>query len=229
MSALRPRLKTAADTVKGGVPVIDVGTDHAYLPVYLVENGIVPYAVASDIGIMPLANAEKTVAASKVKDRIRLFVSDGLKSVDIPYESNISVCGMGGILISEILTEASDRISHAGIRLILQPMTHACDVRRWLCENGFSIIREECVRESGRYYCCIGAEYTGKRIEYELGYLYFGTIKGETTEEKEYIKTQIKRIKKRFDALSARENESDECADLQKVISYYESRYGYDR
>lgn len=225
MLRLRPRLKKAAEMTVHGVPVIDVGTDHAYLPAYLVINGSVPWASAGDIGEKPLQNAAQTLTRYGIEDKVRLFVSDGLKGIDIPSETSITICGMGGTLISRILGDAKDKISRNGIRLILQPMTHSEDVREWLCGNGFGIIEEACVRDSGRVYCCIAAEYRGKGDEYSHGFFRFGLIDGKTEEERSYINAQIKNVKTRYKAIAAAGVCSEEIPILEAIISYYESRY----
>lgn len=229
MSLLGPRLKKAAEMVVKGVPVIDVGTDHAYLPAYLIINGIIPWAEACDIGEKPLENAAQTLAVYGIEDKVRLSVSDGLAGVTVPSEANITVCGMGGTLISRILDDASDKISRSGIRLVLQPMTHSEDVREWLCGNGFCIIGESCVRDSGRVYCCIAAEYCGRRDNFSHGFFRFGLIDGVNDEERVYINAQIKRVKTRCKAIAAAGVCLDEIPILESVISYYESRYGNDR
>ncbi len=229
MSLLGPRLAKAAEMVVKGVPVIDVGTDHAYLPAHLVINGIVPWAAACDIGEKPLENAAQTLAVYGIDDKVRLSVSDGLADVTVPSKANITLCGMGGTLISRILGDAADKISRSGIRLVLQPMTHSEDVRKWLCENGFCIICESCVRDSGRVYCCIAAEYCGVKNNFSPGFFRFGLIDGANEEERVYINAQIKRVKTRFKAITAAGVCPKEVPILESVISYYESRYGNDR
>ena len=226
MSFISPRLKKAAEMVLKGVPVVDVGTDHAYLPAYLIINGTVPSASAGDIGIKPLKNAAQTLARYGIEDKVRLSVSDGLKNIDIPSKANITVCGMGGTLISQILNDSRDRISRSGIRLILQPMTRSEDVRAWLCENSFGIISEACVRDSGRVYCCIAAEYCGKTHGNSPGFYRFGLINGDNEEERIYINAQIKRVRTRYNAIADSDIRREEISMLESVISYYESRYG---
>lgn len=225
MLELRPRLKKAADMVLSGVPVVDVGTDHAYLPTYLVLNNTVPYAIAGDIGEKPLKNAEQTVLRYGVSDRITLSVSDGLKNLVLPDNANITVCGMGGTLIADILDEGSYKILN-GMHLVLQPMTHSEDVRRMLCKNGFTITTEECVLDGDRIYCCIAADKTDEKIDRPGGYYYFGELKKENKEECAFIDAQIKRIKKRLNAITQADLYPEEREMLSCVVSYYESRYG---
>ena len=102
---LTPRLSAVASLVKGGGIIADIGTDHGYLPVFLVQNGIVPGAIAADIGKMPLENARKTVVEYGLTDKIQLRLSDGLKEFVSTDASEIIFAGMGGTLIAEKLAE----------------------------------------------------------------------------------------------------------------------------
>ena len=143
MQELRPRLKTAAELVRGGKTVADIGTDHAYLPAWLLLNGVAPYVIACDVGELPLRNAAETVRIYHLTGRIELRLSDGLRSVSPEEYGEVTVCGMGGTLIAEILEKAA---LPEDVRLVLQPMTHVEDVRAWLCRRGFAIEREVCVK-----------------------------------------------------------------------------------
>lgn len=221
----RPRLKKAADMVRFGAPVVDVGTDHAYLPVYLLLNGKIPYAIAGDIGTGPLDNALQTVKKYGVENRITLVVSDGLTDIDIPHKANVTVCGMGGILMSEILEKSKEKLLSSEAHLVLQPMTHSEDVRKWLDNNGFEITSEQCVFDGGHTYCCIAADLTADTKKHQVGYYYFGTIEKVNEAEISYINSQLERIKKRLNGLSLSDGNSNEKALLNDVISYYESRY----
>ena len=128
MIKLDTRLKLAADEVRPGKKLVDIGTDHAYLPAFLVENGICTEAIAADIGKGPLENAKKVVSVSKdLNEKITLRLSDGLKEIRPDEAEDIVIAGMGGILISEILTSAP-WVKDETKRLILQPMSHAEDV-----------------------------------------------------------------------------------------------------
>lgn len=224
MFSLRPRLKAAADMLDGGRLTVDIGTDHAYLPAYLVINGITEKVLACDIGIKPLENAARTVESYGLEDKVILRVSDGLEKVSPEEAQEISICGMGGTLIEEILKKA-EWIKNKDIHLVLQPMTHSEDVRRFLCENGFVIREERYVRDSGRVYCCISADYKNRKNDKKTGYYYFGEIKGDTPEEKEYIEKHINRIVKRADSLREASQSPEEEKILREVIEYYGERY----
>ena len=134
---LSERLAAAATLVRDGVRIVDVGTDHAYLPAELVMSGKVTHAIACDIGEGPLDNARETVERFSLGGKIELRLSDGLEKVSPDEIDDVLICGMGGELIARILA-ASDWVFDGEKHLVLQPMSPADDLRVWLCENGFS-------------------------------------------------------------------------------------------
>ena len=151
----------------------DIGTDHALLPVFLCKTGRISRAVAADINEGPLAAAEKQVRAAGLTNQIRLHLANGLSGLENEGLTDIAICGMGGELIVSIL-ENAPFVKKSGIRLILQPMTHAADLRRYLAENGFEIVAERTATAAGKCYFCFAAEYTGvpyaiTRLEATLG------------------------------------------------------------
>ena len=225
MQELRPRLKAAAAMVRGGRVVADIGTDHAYLPAYLLLNGIVPRVIACDIGERPLANAAETVRIYRLRDRIDLRVSDGLQNVRPEEYNEVTVCGMGGTLIAQILEQSS---LPQDVRLVLQPMTHIEDVRAWLCRNGFAVCGEVCVKEAGRVYCCLAAERGDEPLKDEPGYWYFGSLTGETEEERLFLRKTRDRVKKRVESLAAVNRFPEEQTLLRQALSYYETNYEDD-
>ncbi len=133
--------------VSGG-RLVDVGTDHAYLPLYLVSSGKCPFAVASDIAEGPLARAAETVAG--YGDRIRLVLADGLKGVAEDETDCVVIAGMGGDMIEHILE--SSGWSFEGKTLVLQPMSKIPELRRWLWETGFSVTDERLAEDAGTLY-----------------------------------------------------------------------------
>lgn len=223
MISLSPRLKCAADMVRKNRNTVDIGTDHAYLPVYLVQNGITGRVLACDIGEKPLENAKKTVSLCYLEDKISLRISDGLKNVNPCEAEEILICGMGGTLISEILS-AAPFIKTPGVHLILQPMTHCEDVRLFLCKNGFSVTQEKCAADAGRLYCCISAEYTGRACLPDCGYHYFGSLMQQGENELIFAEKQYKKICKRLSALTKAGIEGDETERLAQAKTYYETR-----
>ena len=164
---LTPRLMTAVPYIRGGRLVADIGTDHAYLPIYLCEqrrlspvtakNGETLCAIAADINKGPVERADQHIAEARLTKYIKTLQTDGLTGLDAYDPADIIIFGMGGELIASILAAAP--WSHAaGKRLILQPMTHAEKLREYLLSAGFAIIGETLSREGDRIYQTICAE-----------------------------------------------------------------------
>ena len=159
MQELDTRLQVVASFVRPGSRVADIGTDHAYLPVWLVHRGICPGAIASDLNAGPLRTAHGTVDAAGLADRIDLRLGSGLETVRPGEVEDIVIAGMGGETIASIL-DAVPWVKEGSLRLILQPMTRAEDLRRWLLYNGFTVDRERYVRDGRRRYIVLTAHYT---------------------------------------------------------------------
>lgn len=197
------RLKTAAGFVRQGSRLLDIGTDHAHLPVYLIKNGVCPCAVAADIVPGPLMAAKKTVREKGLEKEIKLFLSDGFDSVPENCADDVVIAGMGGELIVQILSRC-EWIKNGNIRLILQPMTHPEAVRQFLYDNGFYIIGEEACISENRPYCVIAAEYSGSKFDYDAADCYIGNLP-ECEKDRQavhaFLTKQYERICKRRDAL----------------------------
>lgn len=214
---LTNRLKTAAELVRPNRKTVDVGTDHGYLPAFLVLNGKINCAIAADIGTGPLENAKKTINKYGLQGKIDTILSNGLEKIPIDTEE-IIIAGMGGTLIAEILGKA-EWIKHKNIHLVLQPMTHSYDVRKFLCENGFYIDTEKFCTDDGRDYVVISAYYSGENAVKDDFYYYFGDkVTDDTETEKSYIKRQYFYIRSRFEGLKKSGNDS-ESEIFEKVLS----------
>lgn len=162
---LDDRLHAAASFVHGG-SVADIGTDHALLPISLLLSGKCSSAIASDINEGPLMRAKLNAAKYGLNDRMVFCLADGLEKLPLEERgvSDIVICGMGGELIATIIS-ASDYPKKSGVRLVLQPMTHSADLRRYLAESGFRTVDESLSEDDGRIYECIAAEYDGEMRE----------------------------------------------------------------
>lgn len=166
------RLCTAASFVRDGAVVADIGTDHAYLPIFLALNGKIKSAYASDINTGPIERANENIEKYGLKNIITTKVAPGLDGIENIKPSDIVICGMGGELIIKIL-ENSPYIRDESVRLILQPMTHVKDVREYL-QNGFYTIAENIIVEDGKIYQVLCLQYDGafhplSDVEKELG------------------------------------------------------------
>ncbi len=159
MMTLDKRLATVASLVRPGSRLADIGTDHAYLPVYLVQAGVVPGGVAADIGVGPLEAARHTVTAAGLQEAIALRLGDGLAPIVPDEVEDIVIAGMGGETIVSILA-AAPWVQNARYRLVLQPMTRAEDLRRWLLHNGFSVLVERLVQDGRHLYPVLAVSYT---------------------------------------------------------------------
>lgn len=162
---LKKRLRAVASFVRQGSLPADIGTDHAYLPIWLIKNKIVTDAIACDINRKPCIRAENNINKYKLQSNINVIQSNGLRAIEGFAPTDIIIAGMGGDLIIRIIDE-SEYLKNLSVRLILQPMTRLPKVREYLTNNGFDIVGESMVEEDDRIYQIICAEYIGKNIEY---------------------------------------------------------------
>lgn len=181
MEKLDLRLAAAAEFVKEGTVAADVGTDHGYLICYLVSEGICTRGFATDINIKPLESAKKLIREMELEDEIETVLTDGLKGLPENEIDEILICGMGGETIIGIL-EGADWVRSEKVHLVLQPMSRADMLRRWLCENGWSIDAEKAVEVEKHLYTVISADYIGgSEIQDDL-YCLTGELLGQNDE-----------------------------------------------
>lgn len=189
MQTLSKRLSLAASFVKTGSRVCDVGTDHGYLPVFLYKSGKVKSICATEINEKPFSNAVKTF--KKENCDIKLFLCDGLSAIDGSMADTVIIAGMGGEVISGIIDRA-DFLKSTAAELILQPMTAADELRRYLAKNGFEVKREEAVVDSGRVYSVMLASFCGKIRTTDALEDRIGILKPDTEDNIVYIKRQAR-------------------------------------
>lgn len=220
--SLRPRLKMTADMVRCGSKIADIGTDHGYLPAWLVKSGKCIGGVAADLRKSPLENAAETLRIYGVEDKISLRLSDGLDSVLSDEYDDVVLAGMGGTLIAEILKRNSD-IKDTAKRIIVQPNSHSEDVRKFFCENGFRIIEENACVDDRRDYLAFCAEYTGEDENRNSLYYYLGChpISGNEASLR-IAKRKMRLVKTRFDALHENNLLTDEYYHLKTVLAEFE-------
>ena len=146
------RLELVASFVPQGAILLDVGSDHAYLPIELVERGKIESAIAGEVVEGPYQSAVKNVEAHGLKEKIQVRLANGLAAFEEADQvSVITIAGMGGRLIARILEEGLDKLAHVE-RLILQPNNREDDLRIWLQDNGFQIVAESILEEAGKFY-----------------------------------------------------------------------------
>lgn len=157
---MNKRLTAIAALVNMGRGLVDVGTDHGYLPAYLAQSGYKGALFASDINKGPLESAQRTAAEARLSDRIRFLLCDGLRLCPPDEIDTIVIAGMGGDMIVKILDEA-EWCMDPRYHLILQPMTKAEVLRYWLVYNEFSIDSETIVEDCGTLYQILSARFGG--------------------------------------------------------------------
>ena len=162
MVKISDRLKTAASLVSEGVVLADVGTDHGYVPIYLLEQKKIRCAIAMDINKGPLERAKEHIQLYGMDAYIQTRLSDGVAALQMGEADSILVAGMGGGLVMHILEEGKAVCQAAG-ELILQPQSELSGVRDYLAKNGYMIDAERMVFEDGKYYPMMRVHYqTGK-------------------------------------------------------------------
>ncbi|MBP3633609.1 MAG: SAM-dependent methyltransferase [Oscillospiraceae bacterium] len=154
------RLLCCADQVAQGARVADIGCDHGYLGIWLLQEGRASYVVASDLREQPLQKAVENSRLFGTSDRMEFHVADGLAAVDPDSVDTIICAGMGGDCMAHILEQAP-WVRDPRYTLILQPQTSGNDLRRYLGERGFSIEAERLVRDGGFLYFTILARFGG--------------------------------------------------------------------
>jgi len=201
---LKGRIKLIADMIPECDILSDIGTDHAYIPIYSVEKEKCRKAIACDIREGPVAVANKHIRQYGMEGRIETRIGSGLKPL---REDEMDVCviaGMGGVLIREILTEDLEKAKLAK-SLVIQPMNCIELVREWLYLNGFEIFDEGLINEGFRIYNVIVARWTGKITKKKQIYHYIGEklIEKKDPLLKKYINRRLELINRVINQMQA--------------------------
>lgn len=235
MIRISDRLRIVAHMCDKGAVVADIGTDHGYLPIYLVQEGIAPSAIAMDLRKGPLEKAKKHICDNCLEDRIQTRLSDGLEKLSKNEADIITICGMGGRLIADIVTKGKDVITQNTI-LVVSPQSEVGEFRHFLVSQGFEIEDEQMLKEDGKYYFIIKCRKSEESVcsefsetQYQYGWklldskdktLYEYLIKEKETNEG--ISNSIKKdesnttVKLRLQQLSQKNNI------IMKALSYYD-------
>ncbi len=152
------RLLSAVKFVRQGAVFADIGTDHAYLPIYLLKMGKIERAVLSDINEGPLASARENARTAGVLDKTELVLTDGASALFGKGITDAAIFGMGGELIARIIEDAPF-LKNENIRLILQPMSKIEELCNYIKDNGFSVIGESFTQEGGKFYRTVCIEH----------------------------------------------------------------------
>ena len=216
---LGARLAACASYCRKGSSIADIGTDHALLPIYLMQTGTASAAIASDINSEPLSRAKENAERFDMLDRLSLRLGSGLEKIAPGEVDDIVIAGMGGDLISDILA-AAEWVKDARYRLILQPMSKPERLRAWLWSNGFEITEETALIDNGRCYSVLLCGYTGENRDATLAQLYCGRVLECTGEAAErYLRTAVHRLEAELTGARAEGRVSDAAA-LEQNISY---------
>ncbi len=191
MQELSKRLLTVAGMVENDSVVADIGTDHAYIPIYLVEQGVCKKAIAMDVNPGPLERAREHILASGLSEQIVTRLSDGLAKLSENEADTYVIAGMGGPLMVSILARRMDLLQK-GKTLVLQPQSEIGEVREFLIHNHYKIIQEEMFYDMEKTYVAMKAIKSKESITYTKTQYIFGKLLLENLNPVlfEYLKKQ---------------------------------------
>lgn len=198
------RIKTIESLVPSGTRLLDIGSDHALLPISLYKKGIISGAVITDVNKGPLARSREQVAAlcPGLCTNAEFLLSDGFAAVKQGNYDVAAICGMGGELIARIIADGGEK---AHCPLILQPMSQADKLRAYLWDSGFCVKNEQYTREGERVYAVLSVEHIGAVTEYSLADLYLGkTRPSDSADYKAYCAKVATAAEKRLIGAVAR-------------------------
>ena len=207
---LSERLMKITECIKGCGTIADIGTDHGYIPIYCVLNGLCESAIACDVNVGPLNAAKENIAKEGLSDKIGTRLSDGLDALKKGEADAIVIAGMGGFLIRDILERGADKIEKNTL-LILQPMVAMAELRQYLYKNGYDIFDEKLAREDTKFYNIICAR-KGKS-DYSEKDIFVGRNIEDDENYGEYIafhKNVINKIIKGLEKSEGKETEIEE-------------------
>ena len=161
MVKISNRLTTAAALVTQGYTLADVGTDHGYIPIYLLQQEKIPSAIAMDINEGPLERAKEHIALYGLQAYIQTRLSDGVAALKPGEVEAVLIAGMGGGLVMHILQDG-EQVCRTAKELILQPQSEIERVREFLREEGYTILAEDMVYEDGKFYPMMKVQYQGE-------------------------------------------------------------------
>ena len=237
MMELSKRLQAVADLVTADCKLADIGTDHGYIPIALVERGKIPGAIAMDVNQGPLERAEEHICEYQMEGQIETRLSNGFTSLKKGEVQSAVIAGMGGGLVIRILTDGKEIVSDLQ-ECILQPQSEIEKVRAFLLKEGFLFLEEDMVEEDGKYYPMMkvrppkadtpgqaGDEWTAEQLKY--GKL---LLEKQHPVLREYLEREI-RIKREIlsglekkdsDRIAFRKRElTEELEDAEKGMNYY--------
>ena len=221
---LKGRLGAIAEKIPQCDTLADIGTDHAYIPIFAVRNLICRKAIAADVKSGPVEIASRNIKRYGYEKLIETKMGYGLEPLT-EYESDVIViAGLGGILIRDIIAKSLGKAQIAKV-LILQPMNMVEVLREWLYENGFEIIDETLAEESKKIYNILSVKWTGKTKELDDFYHYIGYELVQRKDElfKRYAMNKLNLLKKKIYGMQKAEEQSPELENLIEIKNRLES------
>ena len=225
------RLKAVAAMVGPGLVLADVGCDHGYIPIYLIQKGQIPRAIAMDINQGPLLRAREHIREWGLEAYIETRLSDGLKALEPGEAQCLVIAGMGGPLMERILTQGAPVLKDMK-ELILQPQSEIGHFRQFLAENGYRIIEEDMVEEEKKYYPMMkavqGSMHNTKKAEYLYGKKLLEKrhpVLREFLEKEDRASRELLKKLTQVETSSAekrKEELQEEIRDREEALAYYE-------
>jgi tRNA (adenine22-N1)-methyltransferase len=218
------RLQKAAEFVPQNARLADIGSDHAYLPVALMLQNKISYGIAGEVVVGPYKSAQKQVAKNGLENKIDVRLADGLEAVKLEdHVSAITICGMGGVLIRDILQRGKEKNRLSGEeRLILQPNVGERQLRKWLVDEEYTITDESILEENQKVYEIIVAEKKETIPEYTEKELFFGPILLREENEVFLEKWQYKLSKSERILNSLHQSDQDVAEKIREVAQEIE-------
>ena len=219
------RLFSVGKFVRQGAQFADIGTDHAYLPIYLLKRGIIKSAVAADINEGPLNSAREHASTMGITDNIKFVLTNGVQGLEGENLTDIAIAGMGGELIAEII-DKEDFLKNKDLRLILQPMTKQAHLRRYLLNSGFKITAESYSSSASKFYVTMCVEYCGEKRDPDIFEAEFGNpefLREITDEARGYLMKKrsslYRTLKGRIAGGDSEPEELALCSYVDKILS----------
>ena len=234
MVKLSNRLLAVASFVTDGNVLADVGTDHGYIPVYLLQTKRIPKAIAMDINAGPLDRAKEHIAMFGLNDYIETRLSDGVAALTPGEVDTVLIAGMGGGLVMHILEEGKE-VCQQTKELVLQPQSELERVREYLWSNGYVILEENMVLEDEKFYPMMRVQYCNQVDEESAGNLLFCRYGKHLLEQKqgvllEYLKREEKLYGEILASLKKQpvsEKIKERIEEVEKVIELNQKAYMY--
>lgn len=222
---LSARLNAIAELVPSGCYLADVGSDHAWLPIFLVESGKINWAMAIDNKVGPYLRMKTNVASSKAANHVICSHSDGISQISTSVDT-LALCGMGGLLSCEILEAHPEKLGNIST-IIMDPHRDLMAVRKRVSELGYHITAETMVHEDHIYYTIIRFERGLPRVPYTQNELAFGPIlmKGQDPVYVEWLRAQKRKISKLLNTPNLPKEKRDAYLGVYRAVSGQLSRF----